>query len=180
MSVMSVSHLHQNHLEEEVALLLIICPTPLPGYHTGISRSGIQEHALLTREEGSLVHRIIWESLLSNLKDVSEFGSGEKSRRAQGHKPQKLFLYTHTPAGLVVKNPLANRGDMGSIPRWGGAPGGRNGSIILVWRIPWTEQPGGLQSMGSQRVWHNRATEFYYLRCAHTPSKVVVGLNGKI
>ena len=25
-------------------------------------------------------------------------------------------------------------------------------SIILVWRISWTEEPGGLQSMGSQRV----------------------------
>ena len=28
-------------------------------------------------------------------------------------------------------------------------------SIILAWRIPWTEDPGGLQSMGSQRVGHN-------------------------
>ena len=28
-------------------------------------------------------------------------------------------------------------------------------SSILVWRIPWTEEPGGLQSMGSQRVGHN-------------------------
>ena len=28
-------------------------------------------------------------------------------------------------------------------------------SIILVWRISWTEAPGGLQSMGSQRVGHN-------------------------
>ena len=26
---------------------------------------------------------------------------------------------------------------------------------ILAWRIPWTEEPGGLQSMGSQRVSHN-------------------------
>ena len=26
---------------------------------------------------------------------------------------------------------------------------------ILAWRIPWTEEPGGLQSMGSQRVRHN-------------------------
>ena len=26
---------------------------------------------------------------------------------------------------------------------------------ILVWKIPWTEDPGGLQSMGSQRVRHN-------------------------
>ena len=25
-------------------------------------------------------------------------------------------------------------------------------SSILAWRIPWTEEPGGLQSMGSQRV----------------------------
>ena len=28
-------------------------------------------------------------------------------------------------------------------------------SSILDWRIPWTEKPGGLQSMGSQRVRHN-------------------------
>ena len=28
-------------------------------------------------------------------------------------------------------------------------------SSILTWRIPWTEEPGRLQSMGSQRVGHN-------------------------
>ena len=28
-------------------------------------------------------------------------------------------------------------------------------SNILAWRIPWTEEPGGLQSMGSQRVRHD-------------------------
>ena len=28
-------------------------------------------------------------------------------------------------------------------------------SSILAWRIPWTEEPGGLQSMGSQRVQHD-------------------------
>ena len=31
-------------------------------------------------------------------------------------------------------------------------------SNILAWRIPWTEEPGGLQSMGSQRVGHDWAT----------------------
>ena len=31
-------------------------------------------------------------------------------------------------------------------------------SSILVWRIPWTEEPGRLQSMGLQRVGHNSAT----------------------
>ena len=39
------------------------------------------------------------------------------------------------------------------------SPGGgmATHSSILVWRIPWTEEPGGLPSMGSQRVGHNRA-----------------------
>ena len=32
-------------------------------------------------------------------------------------------------------------------------------SSILAWRIPWTEEPGWLQSMGSQRVGHNQATK---------------------
>ena len=31
-------------------------------------------------------------------------------------------------------------------------------SSILAWRIPWTEEPGGLQSMGSQSAGHNWAT----------------------
>ena len=34
-------------------------------------------------------------------------------------------------------------------------------SSILAWRIPWTEEPGGLQSMGSQRVGHNWATNTF-------------------
>ena len=34
-------------------------------------------------------------------------------------------------------------------------------SSILTWRIPWTEEPGGLQSVGSQRVGHNWATNTF-------------------
>ena len=61
------------------------------------------------------------------------------------------------PDGSVVKNPLANAGDtrvVCSIPGSGRSPGeGRgNHSSILAWRIPWTKEPGGLQSMGSHRV----------------------------
>ena len=37
-------------------------------------------------------------------------------------------------------------------------------SSILAWRIPWREEPGGLQSMGLQRVGHNRATSTTTLR----------------
>ena len=32
-------------------------------------------------------------------------------------------------------------------------------SSILAWEIPWTEEPGGLQSIGSQRVGHGLVTE---------------------
>ena len=32
-------------------------------------------------------------------------------------------------------------------------------SSTLAWRIPWTEEPGGLQLMGSQRVGHDGATK---------------------
>ena len=31
-------------------------------------------------------------------------------------------------------------------------------SSILAWRVPWTEEPGEVQSVGSQRVGHNSAT----------------------
>ena len=73
-----------------------------------------------------------------------------------------LFLYLSISFGasqvaLVVKNPPANAGDArdtDSIPGSGRSPGVRNGthSSILAWRIPRTEEPGGLQSMGPQRV----------------------------
>ena len=36
-------------------------------------------------------------------------------------------------------------------------------SSTLAWKIPWTEEPGRLQSMGSQRVGHNWATSFHSL-----------------
>ena len=36
-------------------------------------------------------------------------------------------------------------------------------SSILAWRSPWTEEPGGLQSMGSQRVGHNWASNTHTL-----------------
>ena len=59
------------------------------------------------------------------------------------------------------KNPPANAGDvreMGSIPGLGRFPGEgmATHSSIIAWRIPWTEESGGLQSVGLQRVEHDR------------------------
>ena len=55
----------------------------------------------------------------------------------------------------MVKNPAAR--DLGSIPGWEDLQekGMATHSTILTWRIPWTEEPGRLQTMGSQRVDHN-------------------------
>jgi len=60
---------------------------------------------------------------------------------------------------LVVKKhlPMQDAGDMGSIPRQED-PLAKEMVIhsgILAWKIPWTEEPGRLQSMASQRVGHD-------------------------
>ena len=60
----------------------------------------------------------------------------------------------------MVKNPPVNEGDIrdvGSVPGLERSPGGGHAthSSILVWRIPWTEEPGGLQSIETHRVRHN-------------------------
>ena len=60
---------------------------------------------------------------------------------------------------LVVKNPPASARDIrdrGLIPGSGRSPGGgmATHSSILAWRIPWSEEPGGLWSIGSQRGRH--------------------------
>ena len=57
----------------------------------------------------------------------------------------------------MVKNVPANAGDAGdssSILGSGISPGGGNAThySVLAWRIPWTEDPGGLQSLGSQSL----------------------------
>jgi len=59
-----------------------------------------------------------------------------------------------------VKNPTCNTGYLGSVPGSGRSPGEGLAThlSILAWRIPWTEEPGRLQSMGSQWVGHDWAT----------------------
>ena len=57
--------------------------------------------------------------------------------------------------GLEVKNLPADAGDTrdaGSEPGSGRSPGVGNGNPLLAWRIPWTEEPGRLQALGSQGV----------------------------
>ena len=64
-----------------------------------------------------------------------------------------IILISRFP-GSSGKNSPANIGDTGSLSGSGRSPGVRNHSSILVWEISWMEEPGGLQSIGSQRVGH--------------------------
>ena len=84
------------------------------------------------------------------------------------------------PDGSAGEESSCNVGDLGSIPGLGRSPGDGKGSPLqysvrensmdytvhaekatathsstLAWTIPWTEEPGRLQSMGSQRVGRN-------------------------
>ena len=67
---------------------------------------------------------------------------------------------------VALKNLSAHAGFIryvGLISRSRRSPGGGHGkhSSILAWRIPWTEEPGRLQSMGLQRVGNDSATNSF-------------------
>ena len=71
-----------------------------------------------------------------------------------------LFLFTLLrgfPGGSVIKNPPANAGNVHTIPGWEDPLEEEMAthSSILAWRIPWTEESGGLQPKGSQRAGHD-------------------------
>ena len=62
------------------------------------------------------------------------------------------------PWWLRLKESACNVGDLGSIPGLGRSPGGGHGNPLqysCLKNPPWTEEPGGLQSMGLQRVKHH-------------------------
>ena len=72
----------------------------------------------------------------------------------------KVTSLTGFPGGSVSKEYTCHAGDLGSVPGLGGSPGGGHGNpLFLPGESPWTEEPGGLQSMGSQRVVPNSATK---------------------
>ena len=74
-----------------------------------------------------------------------------------------VYPFQYSWASLVaqtVKNPLAMWETRVQSLGWEDLleKGMATHSSILAWRIPWTEKPGGLQSLGSQRVGHDSET----------------------
>ena len=57
----------------------------------------------------------------------------------------------------MVKEPVCNAGELSSIPGSGRFPGEGNGYPLQYscWRIPWTDESGGLQSLWLQKIEHD-------------------------
>ena len=68
---------------------------------------------------------------------------------------------------LVINNLPTTAGDTGSIPGLGRPLEEEMASSILAWKIPWTEEPGGLQPMGSKRVRHDSPTEYAHIHLCY-------------
>ena len=71
-----------------------------------------------------------------------------------------MYIYMGFPDGSAGKELACNAGDIGSLGRSLGREDPlekemATHSSILAWRILWTEEPGGLQSVGSQGIRHN-------------------------
>ena len=68
-----------------------------------------------------------------------------------------MLFRASLPCGSDGKESTRNVGDLGSIPGLGKSPGEGNGYLpqYLAWSILWTEEPRGLQPMGSKTVGHD-------------------------
>ena len=123
---------------------------------------------------GSSVHGILQARILQWVAMPSFKGSSQPRDRAQGsspglwHRRQILYhlSYQESPRSVQMQilYRLSHQGSL-RILEWvaypfsSGSSRPRNPhSRTLAWKIPWMEEPGELQSMGSLRVGHDRAT----------------------
>ena len=92
-----------------------------------------------------------------------------RSKNGQGKNFMAgLWVSSGFPRG-GSKVSACNAGDPGSIPGSERSPGDGNGNPLqyFAWKIPWTEELGGLQSMGLQRVGHDWATSLSFTFGSH-------------
>ena len=99
---------------------------------------------------------IEWDCVAATKMGISEEGAGE-------HLGNSAINWDF-PSASVVKNLTTSAVDVDWIPGSercppGSGEGNDKHSNVLSWEIPWTEKPGRLQSMGSQRVGLDLVTE---------------------
>ena len=85
----------------------------------------------------------------------------EDTRLELAFKCLVVGIFWASVVAQSVKTLPAVRVDLSSIPGLGRSPGGGHGNSLQYpcLESPWTEEPGGLQSMGSQKVRHDWATK---------------------
>ena len=112
-------------------------------------------------EEGLAAHSNILAWRISWMEEPGRLQSMASQR--VGHdwpqKQQHTYMWGFLAAQMVKSLPAMQETWVSSLGQVDPLEKGMaTFSSILTWRIPWTEEPGGLQSMGSQRVWHNWMT----------------------
>ena len=112
-------------------------------------------------EEGLAAHSNILAWRISWMEEPGRLQSRASQR--VGHdwpqKQQHTYMWGFLAAQMVKSLPAMQETWVWSLGQVDPLEKGMaTFSSILTWRIPWTEEPGGLQSMGSQRVWHNWMT----------------------
>ena len=136
---------------------------------------------------------VSWSHLKSHIATLSSHSTGggcQKKKKSIGSKEmgQRLYLLIWEwhrcrrgfLSGSVIKNPLAIQEPQEMQVRALGledslVKGTATHSTILAWGIPWTEEPGRLPSMGSQRVGHDwsdlaqHSTRLYEVIRVETP-----------
>ena len=113
------------------------------------SQHHLHHHSLATQ---SSAHKcILWTSGIS----------WDQKEKMQPFLPCSMLSWASLLAQTVKDLPV-NAGDLGSIPKLGRSPGEGNGDALQYSCLenPWKEEPGRLQSMGSQGVRYNWATKF--------------------
>ena len=107
-----------------------------------------------------------WRSLVSVGSQRARYDWGTSLHFHFKNKELTRRIAWSFPGSSVVKNPPANAGDVGSIPG-SEDPLEENmatHSSVLAWEIPWTEDPGGEQTIGSQRVGLDWVTEHTHMQ----------------
>ena len=92
-----------------------------------------------------------------SLAGYTPWGGAEKDMTEATKAAAAAFFHLGFPSGSVVKNLPVRQEPQETWVRSLGQEDSLEESVTthfssLTWRIPWTEEPGGLQSMGSQRV----------------------------
>ena len=142
----------------------------------------LQADSLLSEPQGKLKNTGVGSlSLLQgifptqelNLEEVSYQGNPKLIKPAsKGHILYDFTTWNAQIIAQMVKNlPAMQKTQVQSLAQNDPLEKGMaTYSSILIWRIPWTAEPGGLQSMGSQRVRHDWATKTFIV----TESRLVI------